>query len=234
MSDRIFKIGLVSVIVFLLFFAKCQSDSLARLKGEETVLREQIKTAEDGLAVFEENRLREKDSLTTENDKKEKEIERLKKEAEDSQLAVAKIKNQLKKDKKRIKNMSYKEVAKDLNKIYKTDSVIATETSVNMSDSIPQKVLSDVVEKDALQKEVAEKDKQLESKDNTIVELEDINFNQTTMLISAEEQIKKEKENSELKDKLNENLTKQVKKPRVGQILIGVAAGVIGTLLITN
>jgi len=100
-----------------------------------------------------------------------------------------------KKVKEQIKNKTLKQVADTLKVIYKTDKVVATTISVNLLGDIPNKVLSDVVEKDSLEKEIVEKDKQLENKDNIISEIEDINYNQTIMLLSAEEQIKKEKEN---------------------------------------
>jgi hypothetical protein len=229
-NKNLIRIGVAIAFTLLITLVTCQRNSLK----EQIILEEKIKTAEDGLKIFEESRLREKDSLLALNEKSQKEIEKLKKENKKSEQKVKDLKKSRKKIKKQVENKTLAQVADTLRTIYKTDKVVATDISVNLLGNIPNKVLSDIVEKDSLEKEVAEKDKQLENKDNVISELEDINFNQTTMLISAEEQIKKEKENSELKDKLNKNLTKQVKKPRVDQILIGITAGVIGTLLITN
>jgi hypothetical protein len=229
-NKNLTRIGVAIAFALLITLVTCQRNSLK----EQIILEEKIKTAEDGLKIFEESRLREKDSLLALNEKSQKEIDSLKKENEKSEQKVKDLKKSRKKIKKQVENKTLVQVADTLRTIYKTDKVVATDISVNLLGNIPNKVLSDIVEKDSLEKEVAEKDKQLENKDNIISELEDINFNQTTMLISAEEQIKKEKENSELKDKLNKNLTKQVKKPRVGQILIGITAGIIGTLLITN
>lgn len=233
-NKNLIRIGAVVAFALLLTLVTCQRNNLTKLQKNQIVLEEKIKTAEDGLKIFEESRLREKDSLLALNEKAEKEKDSLEREVEKSKDRVKQLQKSRKKVKEQIKNKTLVQVADTLKVIYKTKDVVATDISVNLLGNIPNKVLSDVVEKDSLEKEVAEKDKQLEDKDNIISELEDINFNQTTMLISAEEQIKKEKENSELKDKLNKNLTKQVKKPRVGQILIGITAGIIGTLLITN
>ena len=233
-NKNLIRIGAVVAVALLLTLVTCQRNSLTKLQKEQVVLEEKIKTAEDGLKIFEESRLREKDLLLVLNEKSQKEIDSLKKENEKSKETVRQIQKSRKKVKQQIKNKTLAQVADTLKVIYKTDKVEATDTSVNLSGDIPNKVLSDVVEKDSLEKEVAEKDKQLENKDNIISELEDINFNQTTMLISAEEQIKKEKENSELKDKLNKNLNKQLKKPKIGNLLIGVGLGVIGGILITQ
>lgn len=233
-NKNLTKLGIILSAVLLITLVTCQRNSLTRLQKEQIVLEEKIKTAEDGLKIFEESRLREKDSLLALNEKSQKEVDSLKKENQKSEQKVKDLKKSRKKIKKQIENKTLAQVADTLRTIYKTDKVVVTETSVNLLGNIPNRVLSDVVEKDSLEKEVAEKDKQLENKDNIISELEDINFNQTIMLISAEEQIKKEKENSNLKDKLNKNLNKQLKKPKIGNLLIGVGIGVVGGILITQ
>jgi len=233
-NKNLIKIGVAVAFALLLTLVTCQRNSLTKLQKNEIVLEEKIKTAEDGLKIFEESRLREKDSLLTLNEKAEKEKDSLKKEVEKSKDRVKQLQKSRKKVKEQIKNKTLVQVADTLKVIYKTDKVEATNTSVNLLGDIPNKVLSDVVEKDILEKEVAEKDKQLEDKDKIIAEQDDINFNQATMLISAEEQIEKEKENSQLKDKLNKNLKKQLKQPKIGNLLIGVGIGVIGGIILTR
>jgi len=233
-NKNLIRIGAVVAFALLLTLVTCQRNNLTKLQKNQIVLEEKIKTAEDGLKIFEESRLREKDSLLALNEKAEKEKDSLEREVEKSKDRVKQLQKSRKKVKEQIKNKTLVQVADTLKVIYKTKDVVATDISVNLLGNIPNKVLSDVVEKDSLEKEVAEKDKQLEDKDNIISELEDINFNQTTMLISAEEQIKKEKENSDLKEQLNKNLNKQLKKPKLGNLLIGVGIGVIGGILLTR
>jgi len=233
-NKNLIRIGAVIAFALLLTLVTCQRNNLTKLQKNQIVLEEKIKTAEDGLKILEESRLREKDSLLALNEKAEKVKDSLEKEVEKSKDRVKQLQKSRKKVKEQIKNKTLKQVADTLKVIYKTDKVVATDTSVNLLGDIPNKVLSDVVEKDSLEKEIVEKDKQLENKDNIISEIEDINYNQTIMLLSAEEQIKKEKENSNLKDQLNNNLKKQLKQPKIGNLLIGVGIGVIGGIILTR
>jgi len=233
-NKNLIRIGAVIAFALLLTLVTCQRNNLTKLQKNQIVLEEKIKTAEDGLKIFEESRLREKDSLLALNEKAEKVKDSLEKEVEKSKDRVKQLQKSRKKVKEQIKNKTLKQVADTLKVIYKTDKVVATDSSVNLLGDIPNKVLSDVVEKDSLEKEIVEKDKQLENKDNIISEIEDINYNQTIMLLSAEEQIKKEKENGNLKDQLNKNLKKQLKQPKIGNLLIGVGIGVIGGIILTR
>lgn len=234
MNKKTFYIVITVFIVLLLIAGKCQSDSLAKLKGEQAVTESQLETANNKLANYESERQKTKDSINEENEKHQKTIDSLKNKNIESAKKVKDLNNKLKKDKEKIKNMSYKAIADTMNVIYKTDKVLATDISVNMGGDIPNKVVSDIAEKNSLTKTVSEKDKQLFNKDIEILKLTKISDNNEKLFQEAEKNLYLEKESSELKDVLNDNLKSQLKKPKVGNILIGVGIGVIGGILIAK
>ena len=113
-NKNLIRIGIAVAVVLLLSLVTCQRNSLTKLQKNEIVLEEKIKTAEDGLKIFEESRLREKDSLLTLNEKAEKVKDSLEKEVQKSKDRVKQLQKLRKKVKEQIKNKTLAQVADTL------------------------------------------------------------------------------------------------------------------------
>ena len=227
--------GVVLAILLILVLQQC-NNNYQQLKGEYSVLKEQYSTKKDEALKSEEKRLKEKDSLIKRNqilkdlkDKSTKTVIALEQKVKDREL-------QNKKELEKVKNLSLTQVAQKIDSVYNTNQAVATNTSVNLSGSLPNKVLSTIYEANSFKDVVVDKDSIILEQRGIIKFSNDENKNLSILAFSAENQIKKQNELQEIGEKNIKNLEKQNKKLRIKSTLtkilipIGFVGGVyLGT-----
>ncbi len=190
-----YKYPILAIIIIILFLSvkSYVNKHQLILQGENKVLKEQVQTLKDGVEISEQNRRREKDSITKVFDKKQKEIEDLSKKVLQSEKKIAYLTNKNIKNKERIAKLTHKESAKEFNDIYNTNNAKATYTGVELQKDLPNLVLETISDANYCQEVVAEKDNQIEAK-NEQLKLKDEQIEEQSILLnSAEKEIEQRK-----------------------------------------
>lgn len=223
---------IAGIAVFIFFSAKsCVGNQINQIRGENKILKEQVKTAQDGVKVAKEERLRLKDSIKSENAKKEQKIKEQAKLIAESKSRIANIEKEVSKAKKIAKNKNYQAVADTLNVIFGGKNAVATTNSVNTMGSLPNQILETVIEANYCQDILKEKDVQLTAKDSMLVVKDSQIKDSSTLLFFAEKEIKKHEELNKAQTDFSKNLEKENKKLRTKSFLnkilipVGVAVG---------
>jgi len=227
-----YRVVILIVICSIIFASikSCVNRQVDELRGKNEQLEEQVKKAQDGTKVLEENRVKLKDSIKAENVKKELELKKLMSKVSASEGNIKYLEKQATANKDKIKNMDLQEVAKTLNETYNSKDATALSSSIDIKNSMPYKILETVVDANTAQEIIKEKDVQLVSKDS-IINIKDTQLkDSSTLLISTENSLNSYKEVSELQSDLNKSLEKENSKIRtkstLNKILIPVAAGI--------
>jgi len=183
-----YRVVILIVICSIIFASikSCVNRQVDELRGKNEQLEEQVKKAQDGTKVLEENRVKLKDSIKAENVKKELELKKLMSKVSASEGNIKYLEKQATANKDKIKNMDLQEVAKTLNETYNSKDATALSSSIDIKNSMPYKILETVVDANTAQEIIKEKDVQLVSKDS-IINIKDTQLkDSSTLLISTE------------------------------------------------
>lgn len=225
-------LGIIILILFL--FRDCNSTQYNQIRGENTILKEQIVQAKDGLRLSKQERLRLKDSIRAENVKKEQKIKELLQIVVASNDKIAFLQRQTSKAKEIAKNKSYQAVADTLNVIYGGKNATATVNSVDARGDLPNRILETIIDANECSEIVKEKDVQLQAKDSVIVVKDSQIKDSSVLLFSAEKEIKKHEDLDKIQTDFSKNLEKENKKLRtkswLNKILIP-ASTVLGAFI---
>lgn len=238
MKEIVDKYKFIFFLVFcaILFFStkSCVNRQANELRGKNEQLKDQVEKLQDGVKVSEQNRLRLKDSIKSEDIKKEQKLKKLSEKVNSSENKVKELQITAQKDKKKIKNMSLVAVADTLNVIYGGKNAVANENSIDIKGSLPYQVLETVVDANVAQDIIKEKDLQLTSKDSVILIKDSQLKNSSILLTSTESSLNSHKELNRLQSDLNKSLEKENSKIRakntLNKILIPVAV-TVGVLI---
>ena len=234
------QISVALVFIVLLTVSTCSHNAQMKAEGEKIQLKKELKEIKTQIAESDKATKVLFDSLSAEDAKKDKRISELTKSNKqllDSQIAREK---ELRKEKERVAKYTYAQSAQVLNERYKTDAVKATDTSVNLSKDIPNKVITELVEKDACEENSADKDLTIINKDEQIkLEQEKtLSANLKTASVQAEKELLKD--GLQTAEEINKKSEKQIKslktKNFVNKILVvgGIIGGFIGGVLIAK
>lgn len=218
---------IAGIAVFILFSAKSCINN--QIRGENEILKEQVKTAQDRVKVANNERLRIKDSLKKEDVKKEQKIKELSNKVALSESKIKSLQFANQKAKEGIKNLSIIEVAKELNQTYGGNNAIAKEKSVDISGNLPYLILETISDANTCANVVKEKDVQLVAKDSMLYFKDGLIASSEFSLFLAEKTIKKHEILDKVQITLNKNLEKENKKLKTKSFLnkILIPAGVI-------
>ena len=205
------EISFVVIVIILLSINSCSNNRQNQLEGEKKVLKEQLQQQKDGLKVFRKEQKILFDSLSAENTKKDKRITELNNSNNNLYTELSKSAEKLKKQKKDIASYTYKQSAEALNERYNTKSVLATSTSVNLQDSIPNLVIEELAEKDAQEYDLNTYRGLIKNKDEEIKLTQEKVLNKDLEI--ASKQIETEKLDIALKlsEDINKKSEKQIK-----------------------
>ena len=156
-----------------------------QIRGENKILKEQVKIAQDGVRTAKEERLRLKDSIRFENAKKEQKIKELSNKIASSEGKVRHLQANNAKTKKEIKNLNLVGVARELNNTYGGNNATAKEKSVDVAGNLPYQILETVADANTCADVVKEKDAQLNAKDSMLVVKDSQLKDSSTLLFSS-------------------------------------------------
>jgi len=201
---------IVILICFGIFFScllTCNSKKYNTLKGEYNILEKDYKKQKDGVKVFEETRKRERDSLNSEIKRRESENKKI---VADNKKITSKIDNIIKKEIKVPKDVVG--LTKYFNERYKTKENKVVEDKVGLAEFTAYDVSYELEEGDRVKEVLPLKDKIIDNQQSMITNLEKDKKDTETKLISAEENVQKEKDLNASAETNIENLKKQVSK----------------------
>ena len=231
MSNNYKKI-FVGIVVFILcvgLLQKCNNNEYNQLKGKYEILEDQYKKQEDSVKVFEENRIKEKDSLDLEINKREKLNKDL---SYQNSTLESKIKTLY--NKKIVVSKDIQGLVKYFNERYKTNENKVVENKVGLAEFTAMDVSYELEEGNNLIAIDSMKTIQLKNKDTQIANLEKDKTDLKTQLTTAEQDILKRKELEKFAENNINNLESQVNKLEtksiLNKILVPVAFGVGGYL----
>ena len=213
---------IVAVLVVWLYTYNCsgQIDDSERLEQLEKI---------DSLAFL---RQKEKDSLNKEIDSLKQTVLKSEQTITSLETEIEKRKQQAKKDKERIKNLNLIEVANELNTIYNTTDAIASDVSVNLNGSLPNRVLETIYEADECQDVLVLKDSVIFEKDIIIGAKDGEIKNLSLMFFSAEKEIEEREKYQKIAEDNIKNLQRKNKNSKYYIIGSFVGGVILGTQLV--
>lgn len=227
-----YKWVVLGIICLLLFFGvkSCVNNQQKFEAGKNQGLKEQVKKLQDGVKVFELDRLRVRDSIRKENENKERLINGFQQKVKDSEKKVLALQESNKKQKEIIRNKNLVEVAEALNENYSSKDAQATLTSVDVKPPMTYQILETIADANTAQDIIKEKDVQLTSKDS-VIDLKDSQLkNKDISLKATEKSLDAYKELNVLQTNLNNGLEKENKKLKnkswLEKALVPVSAGI--------
>jgi hypothetical protein len=226
---------IVAVVALVAMMYTCSNNSILRKEGENNVYEKQLERKVKSLQVNTAQYKKFSDSLSKDNRTKDAAIAELKKKNSIISGRLAQNEFNRKAELKKVKSFSYKESAEYIAKTYESPkSVSYTDTGVILNDSIPNKVVSTIVEKAALDTKVILVESKLSNVVKENKELEGKVDNKNQELAAALSINAQKDEALLLSQEYSKNLNKENKKLKtnrfLGKVLI-VAAFIGGTFV---
>ena len=222
------EIAIVALVIGLLFMSRCEPDDIKADKKE-------LKKVLDGVKVIKANHKKLVDSLKQEDAKKDVKIAELEIDNTRQETIIAENKKQLKNKQREITKYTYQQSAQYLAERYNTKAVSAEGSSVVLRDSVPNKVISELVEKDVLVADVKNYNKIIDNKSTQIKLGEEKLLNKSLELASKDLEAKELEKGLNLSLDLTKKTEKENKKLRRNNTLktfaiigVGVASFFIG------
>jgi predicted nucleic acid-binding Zn-ribbon protein len=211
-------------LALFLWFYSCNNNKYQQLQGEYNVLKENYTNQQKDAVAFEAFRLREKESLQKEIDKRvliNKELSDTNKSLEGR---IKSINCRVFTISKSLDNLVYY-----YNNMYGTNENKVVDNKIGLGLGTAMDVANDLEEGFRCAEIIPLKDEQLKNKDSIITNLNKDKVDISTSLTSAEKQIEKQKELQKTGEENISNLEKQLKKSKrkstLNKILIPVALG---------
>jgi hypothetical protein len=195
------EIAIALLIIGLLSMSRCEPDDIKADKKE-------LNKVLDGVKVIKAKHKKLVDSLKQEDAKKDAKIAELKTDNTRQETIIAENKKQLKNKQREITRYTYQQSAQYLAERYNTKAVSAEGNSVVLKGSVPNKIISELAEKDVLIADVKNYNKIIDNKSTQIKLGEEKLLNKSLELAS------KDLEAKELERGLNLSLdlTKKIEK----------------------
>lgn len=230
------QISVALVFITLLTVSTFSHNAQMKAEGEKIQLKKELKEIKTQIIDAEKATKILVDSLSKEDAKKDRRIAELSKSNKELLASQIAREKELKKEKEKIAKYSYAQSAKVFNTIYSTKAAVATEKSVNLGEDIPNKVLADLVEKEACKKDSADKDRTIENKDEQIkLEQEKtLSANLKTASVQAEKELLKD--GLQTAEEINKKSEKQIKSLKTKNFInkIFVIGAFVGGMLIAK
>lgn len=230
------QISVALVFIALLTVSTCSHNSQMKAEGEKIQLKKELSEIKIQIADAEKATKALVDSLSAEDDKKDRRIAELSKSNKDLLARQIAREKYLRKEKEKIAKYSYAQSAQVFRAEYKTQAVVATETSVNLGEDVPNRVLADLAEKEVCEKDSADKDATIVNKDEQIKLEQEKTLNAN--LKTASVQVEKEslKEGLQTAEEINKKSEKQIKSLKTKNFVnkIFVIGAFVGGILIAR
>lgn len=225
----------VAVIILLVAAGTCVNRSRDVISGEKNVYEKQLERRVKQLKTAEKSTVKYIDSLNNENKKKDKEIEKLKQKNVVVNSKISKLEKDKQSTLTKISKNTYKQSAEAIAKEYKaTKSVSYDDSGVNLKDSVPNKVVQTIVEKEFCEEKQALTETKLANTEKVVTALE-------SKVLNGERERDKLKEADKEKDlaleaqkdfnKATEKENRSLKRGRIVDKVLIVAAFIGGILI---
>ena len=155
------EVALVGLVIVLLFMSRCEPDDIRTDKQE-------LNKVLDGVKVIQKRHKILVDSLKMDNLKKNKLITELRTNTAILETTIINNKKALKEKQKAITKYSIQQSALYIADRYKTKSATAENNSVVLRDSVPNQIISELEEKDALEQDTYDYLKIIDNKNGEI------------------------------------------------------------------
>lgn len=218
------EITIIALVIGLLFMSKCEPDDIKADKKE-------LNKVLDGVKVIQAKHKKLVDSLKQEDAKKDAKIAELKTDNTRQEIIIAENKKQLKNKQKEITKYTYQQSAQYLAERYNTKTVFAEGSSVVLKDSVPNKVISELAEKDVLVEDVKNYNKIIDNKSTQIRLGEEKLLNKSLELASKNLEAKELERGLNLSLDLTKKIDKENKKLKRSNVLktfVIIGAGTLG------
>lgn len=209
------EITIVGLLILLLSVWTCSHNAQKVAQGETKQLKEQLKQQKDGVDVFRKQQKILFDSLSAENTKKDRRISELQKTNKELTKKSSENLKKLKEKQKQISSYNNQQSAEYLNVYFQGLDAIPTEKSVNLENNLPNLVVSELEEKQFLEKEVVLKDSIIENKDEEIKLDNEKILNKDLALASKQIEVKQLDELVKTQDNVNKSLSKENRNLKV-------------------
>ena len=199
------EITIVLLLIFSTVLIQCEPDDIKADKKE-------LNKVLDGVKVIQAKHKKLVDSLKQEDTKKDAKIAELKTDNTRLETTIAENKKQLKNKQKEITKYTYRQSAQYLAERYNTKAVSVEGSSVVLRDSVPNKVISELAEKDVLVADVKNYNKIIDNKSTQIKLGEEKFLNKSLELASKDLEAKKLEEGLNLSLDLTKKTEKENKR----------------------
>lgn len=230
------EIGIVVAVITVLTVSTCSHNNQLRIEGEKVQLGKDLKETKTQIAEAEKVTKALVDSLSAEDDKKDKRIVELKKSNKQLVDRQNLREKELRKEKEKIAEYSYAQAAQVLSTRYNTEAITATATSVNLGEDVPNKVVTELVEKDACKESSTDKDKTIKNKDEQIKLEQEKTLSANLRLASVQVEKGLLKDGLQTAEEINKKSEKQIKSLKAKNFVnkIFVIGAFVGGILIAK
>lgn len=228
---------IVAVVLLLILASTCINTAGDSIAGEQNIYDKQLKNRVEILVTAKNKTDKVVDSLEHENQKKDKELAKLKKEKTTTNKKIA----DLEKDKQntliKVASNTYKQSAEFIGKTYDDKKAVTyTDKGVDLTGTVPNKVVATIVEKEFLEKKLVLTEKNVSDTEKEVAALEGKVKNKDTEIESLNTLSKEKDLTLEASKNFNEATKKENKNLKTGRFInrILIVAAFVGGILIAN
>lgn len=200
------------LVILLLAIKSCGNSQISELRGKNELLQEQVDKAKVNITLAEAQREQRRDSTNNENLKRDSIILSLKSKVSFSEQKVKTVTTEWNAYKASQKTKTTEENAAEIESIFGNNSISIIGESLQISNTMPSKILETYYDMEYYRKINGYKDMQLLTKDsiyNTVY----VQLTSTKQLLfEAEKSIDSYKELSLIQEEFSKSLTKENKK----------------------
>lgn len=225
---------IIAAGLLLLLANNCVNKMADNYFGEGNVIEKQLHNKIEIMNAEKRKSDKLRDSLEKENKKKDSEIATLKTENNRIDSERNKLNNKTEKEIAKSKSFTYKESAQFIFKTYNMpNSVSYSDKGVFVSDSVPNKVVETIIERDAFKEDNSLLEQKVKNTEKQVSVLEEKVSNKDLEIKSLSDLGQKKDEVILSEQELNDNLKKQNKKLKTSRTLeriltfVGIVTGVI-------
>ena len=225
----------VGVLLILLLAFNCVNNSISELTGEGNVYEKQLERRVKALKIKEVEYIKLSDSLSKDNKAKDSAISVLKKKNSAISTKLAENESKNKAEIKKVKSFTYKQSSEAIAKAYNAPkSVSYTNTGVVLNDSIPNKVVETIVEKEHLETKVVLTEAKLSNVIQESTVLEEKVKNKDLQISEAAELGAEKDEALKLSEDFNKSMKKENRRLKTGRFIdkLLIVSAFVGGILI--
>lgn len=228
---------IAAAILLLVLAGTCVNSAGKTIAGEQNVYDKQLKNRVEILVIAKNKTDKVVDSLKYENQKKDKEIANLKKEKAITNKKIADLEKDKQNTLVKVASNTYKQSAEFIGKTYNDKKAVTyTDKGVDLTGTVPNKVVATIVEKEFLEKKLVLTEKNVSDTEKEVAALEGKVKNKDTEIESLNTLSKEKDLTLEASKNLSEATKKENKNLKTGRFInrILIVAAFVGGILVAK